>query len=396
MFFSCNFFFCLVSKCRHYQFECRNNSECIAIYNVCDGIPQCSDGSDESFELECHKSRLNSVKSSTESEIDKSKLSDYYKLVNKQQISSQPQSSLPGNSIFNGKSSTDLSNNDPQKLFNYQSSYLTYNYPRSPNTKLDEEYSNKVNSPLSNEFNGYGLPSTWNQYNLAGEASGKGDKVNSFVNEPDQFNTALKESVYWPSFNYPPANPDIHPHMRQQLDIPYNLPPSVSDAHNRPTDYVQQQRQPQYQQVSQQNLYNQYLGNTMLHPGGSKLVTSTSTSSSSNSTKEKSPPKLVSTSRPISADLLASKPAFSHITSDQKKVPMRNPSIVAVSFMHDTSPPNGHDTNSAVIALTLGLFITAILIVIVGCRMKSFKKRIARRGRSLAHDSDYLVNGMYL
>ena len=59
---------------------------------------------------------------------------------------------------------------------------------------------------------------------------------------------------------------------------------------------------------------------------------------------------------------------------------------------------NEQDTNSAVIALVLGLFITIMLIVIVGFRMRSIKKRIQRRGgrTSLAHDADYLVNGMYL
>ncbi|CAD6184395.1 unnamed protein product [Caenorhabditis auriculariae] len=31
---------------RDWEFECRNG-ECIAYYDVCDGIPQCSDGSDE-------------------------------------------------------------------------------------------------------------------------------------------------------------------------------------------------------------------------------------------------------------------------------------------------------------------------------------------------------------
>ena len=69
---------------------------------------------------------------------------------------------------------------------------------------------------------------------------------------------------------------------------------------------------------------------------------------------------------------------------------------IAISHLRD-SDQSGRDTNSAVIALTLGLSITAMLIGIVGCRMKSIRKRIARRGgRSLAHDADYLVNGMYL
>ncbi|XP_071454683.1 uncharacterized protein [Hetaerina americana] len=40
-------------KCSRYQFECRSTGECIAIYNACDGIPQCADGSDEGSELDC-------------------------------------------------------------------------------------------------------------------------------------------------------------------------------------------------------------------------------------------------------------------------------------------------------------------------------------------------------
>ncbi|KAJ8667569.1 hypothetical protein QAD02_009232 [Eretmocerus hayati] len=43
--------------CNRNQFECRSNEDCIAIYNVCDGIPQCPDGSDEAAELRCPPER---------------------------------------------------------------------------------------------------------------------------------------------------------------------------------------------------------------------------------------------------------------------------------------------------------------------------------------------------
>lgn len=45
-----------VRKCSIYQFQCRSTSDCIAIYNACDGIAQCADGSDEAVELGCPNS----------------------------------------------------------------------------------------------------------------------------------------------------------------------------------------------------------------------------------------------------------------------------------------------------------------------------------------------------
>ncbi|XP_026732433.1 vegetative cell wall protein gp1 [Trichoplusia ni] len=41
------------SRCSRYQFECRRGGECIAVYNACDGVAQCADGSDEAPELGC-------------------------------------------------------------------------------------------------------------------------------------------------------------------------------------------------------------------------------------------------------------------------------------------------------------------------------------------------------
>ncbi|XP_045768709.1 basic proline-rich protein [Maniola jurtina] len=40
-------------RCSRYQFECRVGGECIAVYNACDGVPQCADASDEAPELGC-------------------------------------------------------------------------------------------------------------------------------------------------------------------------------------------------------------------------------------------------------------------------------------------------------------------------------------------------------
>ncbi|XP_047985123.1 nascent polypeptide-associated complex subunit alpha, muscle-specific form [Leguminivora glycinivorella] len=45
--------FIAARRCSRYQFECHTGGECIAVYNACDGVPQCADGSDEAPELGC-------------------------------------------------------------------------------------------------------------------------------------------------------------------------------------------------------------------------------------------------------------------------------------------------------------------------------------------------------
>lgn len=42
-----------ILACSRNQYECRSSGDCIAVYNVCDGIPQCADGSDEAADLVC-------------------------------------------------------------------------------------------------------------------------------------------------------------------------------------------------------------------------------------------------------------------------------------------------------------------------------------------------------
>ena len=45
----------------------------------------------------------------------------------------------------------------------------------------------------------------------------------------------------------------------------------------------------------------------------------------------------------------------------------------------------------------IGLSVTGVLVLLVGCRLRSLKRHL-RRGPRAGHtrDADYLVNGMYL
>ena len=50
----------------------------------------------------------------------------------------------------------------------------------------------------------------------------------------------------------------------------------------------------------------------------------------------------------------------------------------------------------AVVALGLGLAVTAVLLMFVGCRLRNMKRKL-RRGRPMnSNEADYLINGMYL
>ncbi|PSN57241.1 hypothetical protein C0J52_05001 [Blattella germanica] len=53
--------------------------------------------------------------------------------------------------------------------------------------------------------------------------------------------------------------------------------------------------------------------------------------------------------------------------------------------------------SGAILSLALGLCITGIMVVLIGCRLRVVRRRLRRGGKSpYAHDADYLVNGMYL
>ena len=58
----------------------------------------------------------------------------------------------------------------------------------------------------------------------------------------------------------------------------------------------------------------------------------------------------------------------------------------------------GGVTATAVLPLTIGLFLTLFLLLMMSCRLRYMNRRL-RYGRlktNNAHDADYLINGMYL
>lgn len=50
----------------------------------------------------------------------------------------------------------------------------------------------------------------------------------------------------------------------------------------------------------------------------------------------------------------------------------------------------------AVLPLALGLAITALLLLMVACRLRLVKQRLKKARPITSEESDYLINGMYL
>lgn len=62
--------------------------------------------------------------------------------------------------------------------------------------------------------------------------------------------------------------------------------------------------------------------------------------------------------------------------------------------IHNMDKNVGKQGKSTNALFRAGVLMTGVLGVLAGCRARAARRR--RRGKPLAHDADYLVNGMYL
>lgn len=74
------------------------------------------------------------------------------------------------------------------------------------------------------------------------------------------------------------------------------------------------------------------------------------------------------------------------------------PEVVAYKMVDGYELQDGvaQTPSGAILSLTLGLIITCVMAILIGCRLRVVRRRMRKCGKSYAHDADYLVNGMYL
>ncbi|KAI1302422.1 hypothetical protein HDE_02513 [Halotydeus destructor] len=380
------------NRCQHYQFACRNTSDCIAVYNVCDGIPQCPDGSDEATDLYCPGAGQVSTYTQGPQGYHQPKPTQVSEGVNEQQA--------PGSSLAHKYGSYAAANKA-----NYDKATGNANY------RKQQQQSQQQFQPW-NQFYGPQLPEYYNVPDPSG-------RTGNYLAEPDydgrdgQLAPSGPGAIFWPYGD--PLQRSAE--QRQQFrPLPQGFEPlsrQVKDQQTWLSDFPSTYRSVQPPLTDYLTLGQSRPKNVVNIRGRgadtgpvSSTTTATSTTTTTMATKVVSPSLVTEVKSTTSASTEPSKaPTTERIVVKQtvpyvarlavNQVPSHSATL-AVSHLRD-SGSSGRDTNSAVIALTLGLCITAMLVGLVGCRMKSIKRKIARRGgRSLAHDADYLVNGMYL
>ena len=100
--------------------------------------------------------------------------------------------------------------------------------------------------------------------------------------------------------------------------------------------------------------------------------------------------KNVTGAAPTETQKIVNKPTV--VVKEIKEVLVIHEQGIGASVVHHEVKSN----RGAVVALGLGLAVTAVLLMFVGCRLRNMKRKL-RRGRPMnSNEADYLINGMYL
>ncbi|KAL0967359.1 hypothetical protein UPYG_G00251240 [Umbra pygmaea] len=105
----------------------------------------------------------------------------------------------------------------------------------------------------------------------------------------------------------------------------------------------------------------------------------------------------------ITLTTMAPAPTTKH-TVEVPKVTMKWPKIISrlETDMNPISKPHseigGHPVpeSGAILPLALGLIITALLLLMIGCRLRMARHKLKKARPLTTEESDYLINGMYL
>nr|XP_033321214.1 uncharacterized protein LOC117217604 [Megalopta genalis] len=386
--------------CSRNQYECRTSGDCIAVYNVCDGIPQCPDGSDEAPALICPTEKPTISPPIIQRPQPQQPLMPI-DIIKYQPIVEPHKSLAPlyAHVPEVNRKSWDLSNIahpiiPQQQPLLYPPQQLEVAPLRkvygAPGYQLDYQALYEQNKDMYNPVNSFHEQNNINSYeqNQPHIFNHKGAGV---IGEKEADNTALLDVRHpytshfvspnrdsWQNTQvFPSPSPSPNVQQKQIIEAERNIvitttPPC--DVSHEQTDMPIKTKE--VKKIDQQ---------------GKKHLTYEKEVDHSNSKENvlrKETPKhnhIQATEPKEHKNLIVIKDANKEHGKDVLMVEHLK-QVIGVEILR----PRG-----AIISLALGLTITAITAILIVCRLRVVRRRGKRHG-PYAHDADYLVNGMYL
>ncbi|XP_028968683.1 uncharacterized protein LOC108864905 [Galendromus occidentalis] len=384
-----------LSHCDEHQFKCANSSECIAIYDVCNGIPQCSDGSDEAETLDCHA--RDGRQMAKQVDIGDQLVYDIIRPVIQEKLQEKEDSVFRRPGVYEETRSreypqfrNDIYRNQQQLSNDYADSYASgRRYPQQPSGIYPQQNEYQSRYEESQPYGtGYYASSNGLQRNNfdAGQdfqsnyvpAYSREQNVRNLLDRrPDavsQDKITFGKPRYSPSGHMYPQGLESEKQLQlaksrdtlasipaepSKLDTPQNIGSYEPKPRRRPGNFMDEQPPPPPPQAPQQPQISQHPVQASSPPATRK--------------PEPNPP--------------------------EKQIANMHISVTQVETKGVSS-----STSGAVVGLALGISMSALFLLVIGCRLNMRRKLLRWRGGSkkglslLApeDDEDYLVNGMYL
>uniref|UniRef100_A0A1A9WZX2 MANSC domain-containing protein n=1 Tax=Glossina brevipalpis TaxID=37001 RepID=A0A1A9WZX2_9MUSC len=440
--------FNVTQNCGRFQFAC-HSGECIAVYNACDGIPQCDDGSDEGIEcsnasnnagvagavagskLGPKNADINTKPSYVATRYQPSAIQQeiaQQQLRNMQQQHQQPFNTLDLKHSVNNREDANAWENRKVLLSPQQVKGSNGENQDKPNTGTQILY-NTPSKPNEETFTAY-----------VNNKSNNNAAQSSTLEESGLY--ALQAPIYHPTTHdhiMPPINSNWHQQAtitrqqsNQQTQLNLSEQQQQAPVISQEPNYMQQPRkavilqdEPQTKISSLNGLTTQDKSPLMSGPNELNSVDKDTKVARENlvenadeyeddEDKSTEPPKKKphkhrkSKSKSLK-NMEYTVEKFQTQSETTVAVHRNTPAITPVHEQYKTIHENlalefrDHDglsdrPQSAVLSLTLGVLITAALAILIGCRLRTVGRRARRLGGKTpyAHEADFLVNGMYL
>ncbi|KAL6433731.1 hypothetical protein ACFW04_005771 [Cataglyphis niger] len=374
--------------CSRNQYECRSSGECIAIYNVCDGIPQCTDGSDEAADLVCPTEKP-TVPPNIQvphppadilqypQMIERKPLPPFYPLAAPEinpktwEISNLAhQISQPQNILYPGQPVE-------QMRKNYGSSGYQWDYP--PLYEQNKDSYVPVNAFHEPNINPYEQqPHIFNHKGSSVIGNNEADR-GLYIDSKHPYTSHFPSpnKIAWQN-NPVQLLPSIAPNSQ------YKQTGDVEDSVKITTTPICDTSEEHKSELMQNKEFvkkEEKEDTHLIHTKASKQVTEKSTLLANDVIKHNHAKESNDHKRVIVIE--------DHHVREYEKTDIIAEHLQIIE--NDVLRPKG-----AVVSLSLGFIATAITAALIVCRLRVVKRRGRCGHGPYAHDADYLVNGMYL